>query len=494
MRDKIIHALLIEDDPDDTLLLMTLMAQSDWASFRFSLDCAENLKIGLKILAEKPVEVVILDLTLPDSRGLETLSRVHAQAPEVPVVVLTGLRDEELGLEAVRRGAQDYQVKGSIHHHVLKRTISYAVERHRSMVSLKNVIASAPDGMMVLDSRGVVRHVNLAAEELFALRAEALVGKPAPCPLPAGRWGEARIGGRAVETRLSQISWENEPAALVSLRDITELRRVEQLKAEVEESRKMGVLKDELMSAVSHDLRNPLTVIKAAAGNLRDGCLGPLSRKQAALLGLQYRNILRMEKIVCHILDLSRLESGRAQIRPRRVDASKLIREAVLGFELLTAERGIQIRSELARGDLFIHADPELFVQTLSNLLDNAMRFTRSTILIQAGLLKGPLPEGSGSVPDARKYVRFSVIDDGQGIPEESQGRLFNKFVQVSRRPSGEQYKGTGLGLAICKEIVKRQGGRIWVESRPGQGARFHFVLPLWEPAPASRREPSLKS
>src|ERR1700733_8241930 len=128
LKNRNIQALLIEDDPEDTMLLMNVMAKSGWPSFKFTLLCAENLQSGLKLLEEGGIEVVLLDLMLPDSQGIETVIRIRAKAPDVPIVVLTGMQDEDMGLEAVKHGAQDYQIKGNLHGHSLKRTLSYAVE------------------------------------------------------------------------------------------------------------------------------------------------------------------------------------------------------------------------------------------------------------------------------------------------------------------------------------------------------------------------------
>src|SRR3989442_720811 len=112
-----IQVLLIEDDPEDTILLMNILAKPGWPSFNFTLLCADDLSSGLKVLEEGGIEVVLLDLMLPDSQGIDTVIKARAQAPDIPIVVLTGMQDEYMGLEAVKNGAQDYQNKGSLQEH-----------------------------------------------------------------------------------------------------------------------------------------------------------------------------------------------------------------------------------------------------------------------------------------------------------------------------------------------------------------------------------------
>ncbi len=383
---KTINALLIEDDPEDVLLLVHLMGQSSTSPFLFALECADDLKAGLEVLARGGVEVVLLDLMLPDSQGLETISKVRARFPEVPLVVLTGLRDEAMGLEAVACGAQDYQVKGSIDAHALKRTLSYAVERHRMLL---------------------------------------------------------------------------------------ELKRLERLKAEIKERQRMDKLKDELMSVVSHEMRGPLTIIRAATSNMQEGLTGALSIEQASMVEMQHRNIMRLQRIVDNILDLSRLESGKASISPKRLDSAALVKDTVRGYRIIKDGRPAVIEAEVPGGLPEVYADLELFIQVLSNLIDNARRFAKARILVRA----------QEAILAGRRCVQVSVIDDGPGIPKARIGELFSKFVQVNRSLQSEGYKGTGLGLAICKEIMERQQGTIWVDSVEGKGAGFHFALPQYDAA-----------
>jgi Flp pilus assembly CpaE family ATPase len=130
MDDKPIRALLIEDNPGDARLIREMLADVKIPSF--DIKRAERLSAGLECLAEGGIDVVLLDLSLPDSHGLETFASVHAEAPEVPIIVLTGLADTELGVKAVREGAQDYLVKGELNGALLVRSVRYGIERHRA--------------------------------------------------------------------------------------------------------------------------------------------------------------------------------------------------------------------------------------------------------------------------------------------------------------------------------------------------------------------------
>ena len=491
MREKTIRGLLIEDDPNDALLFMNHMKGGHGSSDRFTFEQAGSLKQGFETLSLGRTDVVLLDVQLPDSRGIETVQKLRARFPDVPVVVLTGLADEAVGIEALRIGAQDYQLKGGIDGHSLKRTISYAVERHRMLARMETIIEKSADGMVVVDAEGRVLRMNPAAESLFGVTQSELLGKPFPQPILSSPSAEIRIPlgdskTRIAEMRVSEIEWDEMPARLALIRDITELRRIEQRKAEIKERKAIDRLKDELMSTVSHEMRNPLTVIKVVACGIRDALKEEMTKQQLEMMEMQYRNIQRLEKIVSRILDLSRLESGKATITPQPVDAVLLIHDTIQGFVLMDKKPKIEIVADLPRGLHKIYADPDLFVQVLNNLIDNGMRFAHSRIAIRAEEVDAQLEERSREKPSgaplitAKRFVSISVTDDGEGIPRERIPDLFNKFVQVNRSAQDDGYKGTGLGLAICKEIVERHGGRIWVESAEGIGSAFRFEFPAY--------------
>lgn len=336
------HVLLLEDDPEYLLLLKTFLGEPG-AGERFRTQTAETLGEGLKRLAAGGVDVVLLDLMLPDSRGLATLDRVLTQAPQIPIVVLTGLYDEQAALDAVSRGAQDYLVKATFDARLLKRTLAYAIERARLRGDLENILANAADAMVVVDAENVVRYTNPAAESFFVRRADEMLGKPFGFPVVPSKTSEIRIGDRIAEMRVTRLQWKRYDASLASIRDITALRRVEQLKAEIRERRRMDQLKDELMSTVSHELRSPLTVIKAAIANLLEGFVGEMPAAQMRLIALAHRNVERLAKIINNLLDLSRLEADQVRVQKEKVDVGALVNDAVHGFRLAGGEKKIVV-------------------------------------------------------------------------------------------------------------------------------------------------------
>src|SRR5690606_1716501 len=186
MTNESINILLIEDNPGDQELIRQMLHQIPDTDFH--LDRAERLAVGLSLLDQKAFDIVLLDLSLPDSRGLETLSRLHAHAPDVPIVVLTGYNNGRIGVQAVQAGAQDYLVKGEVDSNLLVRALRYAIERHRAEETLRkreeeyrslidDVFDNASVAVFILDRDFKVVWINEATEQYFGLRREDVIGK-----------------------------------------------------------------------------------------------------------------------------------------------------------------------------------------------------------------------------------------------------------------------------------------------------------------------------
>lgn len=448
-----LQILIIEDDIDYVDIIRLCLDEPDSMNLKFEIEWADRLEVGLKLLETAPFDAVLLDLMLPDSRGMETIEKVTKAGHELPVLVMTNLGDEQMAFEAMRLGAQDYMVKATSDSRLLKRAIWYAIERRKLLTQSEALIKRHPDGMAVISPGGEMLYVNPAADKLLG-------GRPKAFPLAEG---QQRLGERLVEVRFSEIQWKGKFAKLAVMRDITELQRLEQLRAEISERRRLDKLKDDLIGTVSHELRTPLTIVKGAVDNLKEGIAGPLQPKQQQIVGLAHRNVTRLARMINNLLDLSRLESQGASARRQAMDLGALVLDVAEGGEY--KERKLDISTQVPEGLPEVLADSEMMAQVLNNLFDNAMRFAKSKITLRAH----EVPEG----------VMVEILDDGPGIPADRIKDMFNKFVQVNRAVGGGGYKGTGLGLAITKEIMSLHGGKIGVDSIPGRETRFWFTLPL---------------
>lgn len=230
-------------------------------------------------------------------------------------------------------------------------------------------------------------------------------------------------------------------------------------------------MKDEFISIVSHELRTPLTAICGSLEILHTGILDQEQEESKELLQIALTQSHRLMRLVNDILTLERLESGRVQLLMEACEISHLIQQAIEAVRSMASDAGITLST--AFFPMQIWAAPDAIVQTLINLLSNAVRFSDagSTIWLSIEL---PSP----ALPDAESYVLFAVSDQGRGIPDDKIESIFGRFQQVDASDSREK-GGTGLGLAICQTIVHQHGGRIWVESRLNQGSTFYFTIPV---------------
>jgi signal transduction histidine kinase len=467
LHQKRTRVLLIEDNPDDISLTKYYLADSCDSTERFSMHCEKRLGVGCERLAREDFDAVLLDLMLPHHNGVEVFLKVHELKPATPVIVLTCLRDEDLAMQAMKLGAQDYLIKGTLDGRLLKRAIRYGIERNKLLCQVQDLLAKDADGKLVIDDGGIVRYANPAAQALFGRDLRDLLGRPFPYPLPDPKTNEILIrrpdsAVKTAELRIADIEWSGAPASLLSLRDITNDKLVDHLRAQITETVRTAELKSSMLSCISHELRSPLTIIKMAISFLADGSSGPLTPRQTQFVDMAARNINREVKILDNNLDLARLQSGKVKIALRPVNLPQMIDELVQ--ESRVANKDHELEVAIPPGIPPVQGDCDLLAQVLRNLLDNAMRFARLKVQVKVAL-------------EGHDGVLISVCDDGVGIPRDRLGDLFKKFIQLNRTEGGGGYKGTGLGLAICKEIVAAHHGRIWVESEEGQGTRFHLTL-----------------
>ncbi len=235
----------------------------------------------------------------------------------------------------------------------------------------------------------------------------------------------------------------------------------------------LDALKAEFLAHVSHELRTPLAALQEGTALLREEVAGPLTPAQRDIVAVLRSHSERLYRSIAAILDLSKLEAGMMEYVREPTELKPLIERSMETVRLLAQKKELQLDATgVAPALPQLPVDAERIQQVLDNLLSNAVKFTPEggTIRLSAAL-KGR-GDGHGG------WVEVRVADTGAGIPAGEGERIFEKFYQ-SRRHRGQGQRGTGLGLAIARHIVDAHGGRIWVESREGQGATFVFRLPV---------------
>jgi two-component system sensor histidine kinase/response regulator len=259
----------------------------------------------------------------------------------------------------------------------------------------------------------------------------------------------------------------------------------DQLEKANQELRRIDSIKSEFVSVASHELRTPLAAIKNAVQLILKGKTGAINENQEKFLSMAERNINRLTNILNDLLNLSRIESGKIELKFQNVLLKEVIELTASSLRPQADTKSIQIEVDVSESLPGVYGDPEKIEQILTNLIGNAMKFTPDggKILITAKPFSHDSKGGYGD------RVAISVKDTGIGIPSEHLEAIFEKFHQVEGSLQ-RSVSGTGLGLAITKGLVEAHQGKIWVGSEVGKGSTFTFTLPLSE---GERREPHFR-
>ena len=242
------------------------------------------------------------------------------------------------------------------------------------------------------------------------------------------------------------------------------LTMVTQLESANKKLEQVDHLKSSFVANVSHEFRTPLTIVRTSLENINDGIKKGSPEEQGRMIKLGLDSIDRLVRMVNEVLDLAQIESGKIGMERELMDVQALVEEVLFGFEEFYKKKKVVLERNLGAGLPNVWGDRDKITQVITNLLDNALKFTpaESKVIFSVVCSDGD--------------VRFEVVDEGEGVPESERERIFDKFEQVKK----SKKKGAGLGLAISKSIVVMHGGKIWVEDRPdgNQGSKFVFKIP----------------
>jgi PAS domain S-box-containing protein len=343
----------------------------------------------------------------------------------------------------------------------------------QEVVSLAKFPAENPNPVLRISLEGEILYANKSSDPLLQLW-DRQVGQELPEDLKKliskvkglgfNDCIESQCGDRYYSMVLAVIP-EHDYVNIYA-RDITEVKNAQlELVKTNEILREHDRLKSEFVSTVSHELRTPLCIFKNIVSNAMAGVMGKVSHKLYESLKMADTSIDRLSRIISDFLDISKIESGNMKLDLSVVSIKQIIAETVKSFQSLASVKDIEIQLSVPDEDVFMTADRDRIVQVITNLIGNAIKF----IPVNGNI--------SVTLEQREEEVEISVSDDGPGLSKDEIEKIFDRFIQI-HLISGPGEHGTGLGLTIAKELIEMHGGKLNVESKPGNGCCFAFTIP----------------
>lgn len=498
---RLMRVLVVEDSVTQAQLHRVNLSRHG-----FEVEWVTSLARVVKRLQDPGIDIVLLDLSLPDSEGIDTFFRVHAAAETIPIVVISAEDDEKVALQALKGGAQDYLIKGKAPGEAIVRCLYYAMERAQIEAELRHsekltrlILENSYDAFWAIDSAGEIIGWNRMAEETFGFKRSEVIGKTLAETLILPRYlgqhlelmeemlttGTSRILNRRSEILMRTRDEREVPIELVVFKvelgdsktfcafahDISERRAIQERTRELNEEleRRVQERTAELVRSnaelhqfakiASHDLQEPLRSIEGYAQLLAKRYKGKLDNEADEFIGFILDGVSRMVQLIQGVLTHSRI--GATDLKPvEAVDMQEVLHTVQANLSALIRENHAQILFDNLPN---VVANKSEMLQLMQNLVGNAIKY-RGEI--------DPVIKISAE-ENVHEWV-FSVEDNGIGIDAKYSEKIFDMFARLHGKT---QYSGTGIGLAICKKIVETHGGRIWVQSEPGHGSIFLFTL-----------------
>jgi signal transduction histidine kinase/CheY-like chemotaxis protein len=478
---KISTMLLVEDNRHDAILVQELLKNSTMADC--ALKTAEDLVSALEALATLQIDIILADLGLPDAQGLVALTSLLKAAGGTPLIVLTGLDDEAVAEQAVIQGAQDYLVKGQVDTRSLVKSVRYAVTRKRAeelalmtVVNendvLKEILENAPIGMARFTTDLFISTCNSAFSTQFQLNPASVIGTPITDLVSISDrslWQKVisenspfreqcclKIG----ETQ--EVTWDITVWPIQARGDHTKGGII--LALNISERLKLERQREDFIASLAHDIRNPLIGADRILSFMADpGVTKDQHVRMVTALKQSNTNVLTMLQ---NLLDIYRYEAAAVTLYFHPLSIKEPIEAAIASTKLIALEGAVDINLKLAEGLPPISGDRTALQRLFSNLLHNAIKFSK-----RGGIIDLTASEENG-------FVVVLISDKGAGMNESQQDALFKRFGE-SRSSKYQGGAGTGLGLYLCKQIVDAHHGRISCLSQVGHGTTFTIRFPL---------------
>lgn len=501
MTERPLKVLLVEDDEDDFIITRDLF--SEIAHPQFVVEWVDNYELASQRIQAAEHDVYFIDYRLGIHNGLDLLKQAVADGCQAPIILLTGLGDKKVDIEAMKAGAADYLVKGQITTALLERSVNHSLERkhverrlRESEEQYRLLFDRNPHPIWVVDrlsrkflavNQAAIEHYGYSREHFLTMTLEQLLDSSSPSKelssiddsstpdafLPRGRiWRHKTSAGRIIEVELTwnQISFHGQLAVLVLANDLTQ--RLD-LEAQLRQSQKMESV-GTLAGGIAHDFNNILGIISGYSSKLRQ----KEGQQHDPSLDAIDNAVQRGASVVRQILTFAR--KTEAALQPIEINA---VVEELCKMLSGAFPKNINFVTALCPSLPAITADPTQLHQSLLNLCVNARDampgggvLTLSTSLVDGTVLQAKFSEAQ-PVP----YACLSVSDTGTGMDESTRMRIFEPFFTTKPRD-----RGSGLGLSVVYGVVKGHQGFIHVESKKGQGTTFEVYLPIPESSGSS--------
>lgn len=521
-----VKILLVDDSPEN---LVSLEATLEGLGQELVL--AGSGTEALRHLLHDDFAAILLDVKMPEMDGFQTaeLIRSRKRSRNTPILFLTGYKSDEHLFRGYDLGAVDFLFKPIVPE-VLRSKVGVFVELSRNTALLKrqaevlskaeqkfrSLLEAAPDAMIISSEDGRISLVNSQVEVMFGFRREELIGRnirelvpnwKASQPLPFDsqvlsastgpsapkEFGASRKNQQhfPVEISLSPIQTAEGLLLTSAIRDITERKKADEairelntkLEERVAERTRELVASNEALRqsnddlnqfayAASHDLQEPLRMVALYSQMLQRKYEGQIDADADQYISFIVGGAKRMEMLLKDLLTYSQTGAA-SEGPPQRVDCKMVMQKVLLNLQAAVEQNGATVTWETLPA---VQAHEVRLVQLFQNIIGNAIKY------------RSEEPPKIRVTAERREADwLFAIEDNGIGIEPEYAHQIFGIF----KRLHGQSYPGTGIGLAICQRIVERYGGRIWVDSKAGQGARFFFTLPpaAGQPQDASQSE-----
>jgi len=498
---KKVNVLVIEDNPGDIRLIKEFLAARD--EVLFIVDIARDLNDIADFRHQGNYDVILCDLNLPGSSGIETFQLVHKLFSEAPIIVQTGINDEDLGKQAVSEGAQDYLQKGTFDEHLLYKSISYAIERHQLVKNLTREIISKERAKIFEDifentSVGVYK-TTYSGEFVIANKAFVeLLGFHSFEELKKTNVVDNYLNPEKRKTFLEKISklnkihgmeekWRKKDGNVIiisknarvvrdengeilyfegTVEDITKKKEAEEkIKSYNKKLKKLNKDKNKFFSIVAHDLRNPFVPLLGFLNMLSDEYYKMTDNERVGHIKKIEEITINTFNLVKELLEWARVQMQTTKIEKHTINITEIIKKNIDLAEPASINKGVDIRLE-TEYDINAFADYNMIDAVVRNFISNAIKYTHKNGMVTISCFS------------ESTNVILKVEDTGIGMSKCNLKKLFD-LDKIESAPGTNSETGAGLGLILCNEFAERNNGKIWAESKVGKGSKFYLKLPI---------------